>query len=249
SAADTTTAAALTSIADVGLQTPESVLYDEQADVYLVSNINGEPLGRDDNGFISRIRPDGSVEQLKWIDGTTDAVTLNAPKGMALKGDTLFVSDIDTVRAFHRTTGAPLGARGVANASFLNDLATGPDGTLYVSDTGVDATFSSTGRDAIYRFTSSGAEQIAAAPAISAPNGLVVDDQGIVVVGFADSVIVRIPAAGGAPVPIGTAPRGQLDGVVRLDDGSLLVSSWAGQAIYRIGSDASARTVVENAAP
>src|SRR5690606_33564109 len=107
-------------------------------------------------------------------------------------------------------------------------------------------TFSSTGRDAIYRFTSSGAEQIAAAPAISAPNGLVVDDQGIVVVGFADSVIVRIPAAGGAPVPIGTPPRGQLDGVVRLDDGSLLVSSWAGQAIYRIGSDGSASTVVEN---
>src|SRR5690606_38981088 len=40
-------AAAITSIADVGLQTPESVLYDELADIYIVANVNGAPLDRD----------------------------------------------------------------------------------------------------------------------------------------------------------------------------------------------------------
>jgi hypothetical protein len=57
-------------VADVGLSTPESVLHDAVADVYLVSNINGSPLGKDGNGFISRLAPDGSLLELKWICST-----------------------------------------------------------------------------------------------------------------------------------------------------------------------------------
>src|SRR5215831_227134 len=91
---------------------PESVLYDPQADIYLVSNINGTPLAKDNNGFISRVSPDsGKVVQLKWIAGGANGVTLNAPKGMGIVGDTLFVADIDVVRMFNRTTGAPMGQR------------------------------------------------------------------------------------------------------------------------------------------
>lgn len=238
--------AAPASIGDIGLQTPESVLYDEQADVYIVSNINGAPLDADGNGFISRIRPSGEVEALKWIDGEAEGVTLNAPKGMAIAGDTLFVSDIDHVRAFHRTTGAPLGERAVAGASFLNDLATSADGTLYVTDTGLDSSFSPTGTDAIHRFTGSGAESFAAAPQIGAPNGIVADSEGIIVVGFGGGAVQRIPTGGGEASAIATLPAGQLDGVVRTSDGTLLVSSWEGQAIYRVAPDGQVSTVVEN---
>ncbi|MGH7448883.1 MAG: SMP-30/gluconolactonase/LRE family protein [Longimicrobiales bacterium] len=245
-AADTTGAASLTSIADVGLQTPESVLYDEQADIYLVSNINGEPLGRDGNGFISRIRPTGEVDQLKWIDGAADGVSLNAPKGMGLRGDTLFVADIDSVRAFHRTSGQPLGARGVRGASFLNDVAVGADGTLYVTDTGVDASFASTGTDAVHRFTAGGTEIVARAPEVAAPNGILVDGDEIVLVGFGGSAVQRIPTGGGAPGEIATLPAGRLDGVVRTSDGTLFVSSWEGQAVYRVSPDGQVSTVVEN---
>ncbi|MGH2396883.1 MAG: hypothetical protein ACRDFW_07825 [bacterium] len=58
-----------------GFQTPESVLYDSRADVYLVSNINGPAVPRnvfavDGNGFVSRVSPSGKVLGLKWIDGT-----------------------------------------------------------------------------------------------------------------------------------------------------------------------------------
>ena len=243
--ADATGASAITSIADIGVATPESVLYDEAADVYLVSNINGGPVDADGNGFISRIRPTGDVESLMWIDGAAAGVTLNAPKGMAFIGDTLFVTDIDSVRAFHRTTGAPIGARGITGASFLNDLAVGGDGMLYVTDTGLDASFASTGRDAIHRFTASGAESVASAPQITAPNGIVGDDEGIIVVGFGGSAVQRIPAGGGAPVSIATLPAGQLDGVVRLSDGTLLISSWEGSAIYRVSPDGQVSTAVE----
>ena len=231
-------------IADAGLQTPESVLHDEQADVYLVSNINGEPLGRDDNGFIARIRPDGSVEQLMWIDGAAENITLHAPKGMALIGDTLFVADIDSVRAFHRVNGTPLGARGIPNVSFLNDLAAS-DGALYVTDTGVDASFEGTGSDAIYRFDADGATAVATGAELSRPNGIAFNGGGMVMAPFGGNALWRVPTDGSAATQLAELPAGGLDGLIALDDGSLLVSSWEGQAVYRVGADGQVTTVAE----
>src|SRR5204863_310120 len=83
-----------------GFLTPESVLHDPAQDIYFVSNINGGPTTKDNNGFISRVRPDGAVENLKFIEGGHGGATLNAPKGLALRGDTLWVADIDMVRSF-----------------------------------------------------------------------------------------------------------------------------------------------------
>src|SRR6266496_958619 len=95
-----TTVAATKVVAVEGFLTPESVLHDTAQDIYFVSNINGSPTAKDNNGFISRLRPDGAVENLKFIEGGKNGVTLNAPKGLALLGDTLWVADIDAVRAF-----------------------------------------------------------------------------------------------------------------------------------------------------
>src|SRR5690606_122248 len=120
---------------------------------------NGSPAEKDGNGYISRVRPDGSVEAPRWIDGEAEGVRLSAPKGMALKGDTLFVADIDSVRAFSRQTGEAWGGVGVENASFLNDLAVG-DGVLYVTDMGVDASFAPDGRAAVYAFGEDGASRV-----------------------------------------------------------------------------------------
>ena len=55
---------------DVGFDTPESVFYDAEADVYLIANINGSPSAKDGNGFISRVSPVGDLIDLKWIDVT-----------------------------------------------------------------------------------------------------------------------------------------------------------------------------------
>jgi sugar lactone lactonase YvrE len=226
-------------ITNVGLQTPESVLYDPLVDIYLVSNINGGPLDKDDNGFISRITPDGKVAVLKWIDGAAADVTLNAPKGMALKGDTLFVADIDAVRLFNRTTGAPLGSRVVPGATLLNDMDTGPDGSVYVSDTGVRAGpqgFVPSGTDAVYRFDTAGRPvAVAKDTTLGRPNGVLAEQAGVTVVTFGSGEVYRLDATGkltNLPKP----PKGGLDGVVRLADGSLLVSSWEGKAVYRLSA-------------
>ena len=99
-----------------GFLAPESVLHDSTQDIYFVSNINGSPMAKDNNGFISRVRPDGAVENLKFIEGGRSGVTLNAPKGLALEGDTLWVADIDVVRAFDAKTGAAIDTVSLASS-------------------------------------------------------------------------------------------------------------------------------------
>jgi hypothetical protein len=37
----------------------------------------------------------------------------------------------------------------------------------------------------------------------------------------------------GKPHTIAKLPRGQLDGLVRLEDGTVIVSSWLGEGVYR----------------
>jgi sugar lactone lactonase YvrE len=239
-AEDRSAADAPIEVAGAGFATPESMLHDPVADVYLVSNINGSPSGADDNGFISRLSPDGAVIALKWIDGAGDAVALHAPKGMAIKGDTLFVADIDSVRLFDRSNGSPLGARGVAGATFLNDVAVGPDGGVYVTDTGIrltEAGMEETGSDALYRLTADGATALAAGADLGHPNGIVADSAGIVVVTFGSGAIFRVDSLG-QRTELPGAPKGQLDGVIRTNDGALVVSSWEGMRVYRLGDPA-----------
>src|SRR5881398_3447690 len=111
-----------------GFLTPESVLHDPVQDIYFVSNINGSPTAKDNNGFISRVKPDGAVENPKFIEGGRTGITLNAPKGLALAGDTLWVADIDAVRAFNAKTGAPIDSVSLSKlgAVFLNDVVVVP---------------------------------------------------------------------------------------------------------------------------
>jgi hypothetical protein len=227
------------------------MLYDPVADVYLVSNINGSPLAKDDNGFISRLAPSGEVLALKWIDGSSGEVTLHAPKGMALKGDTLLVADIDEVRLFHRGTGSPLGSRPIPGATFLNDVTVGPDGSVYVTDSGLRAEaqgFVPSGTDAIYRFDAAGqAVVVVRDTALGRPNGIVADDSALIVVTFGSGEIYRVdPASGSTLEVLPPAPAGQLDGVVRLADGSLLVSSWECQCVYQVHAGGHYMTAVDS---
>jgi len=77
-------------IKDVGLQTPESVQYDASSDVYLVSNINGNPGAKENKGFISRITAEGKLDSLHFIQGGRDGVELHGPLGSRIRGDTLW---------------------------------------------------------------------------------------------------------------------------------------------------------------
>ena len=221
-------------VAEVGFATPESVLHDEAADVYLVSNINGHPLQPDGNGFISRMSPSGEVVDLKWIDGEAEGVTLNAPKGMAVVGDVLYVTDIDVVRMFDRTTGSPLGEIVVEGATMLNDLAPAADGGVYLTDSGfrlaADGGFEPSGTDAVYHIAANGVVHTMIADAgLGAPNGVVEVDGEVWVVTFGSGEMFRL--VDGERMDVTTVAEGSLDGIVLVGD-RLFVSSWNSQGVH-----------------
>jgi sugar lactone lactonase YvrE len=241
-------AAMMAPIAVEGFQTPESVLYDSRGDVYLVSNINGNPTAADGNGFISKVSPGGKVVALKWIDGAKPGVKLNAPKGMAIVGDTLYVSDITAVRKFNRATGQFMGSIDVMGSTFMNDLAAGRDGSVYASDSGLKPDFSPSGTDAVYRIDRMGAVSgLAKGADLNHPNGIAVRADGsVLVVVFAEKGEVYALGKGGKKSAVATLPAGQLDGIEIARDGSLLISSWASSSVYRVMKDGMAKAVVEN---
>ena len=214
------------------LRTPESVLHDRERDVYYISNINGGMLAVDGNGFISRVDPKTMRVELEWIRG------LDGPKGMAVLGDTLYVSDILAVRKFDRRTGAPRGEVPLPGASFINDIAT--DGRdVYVSDTGIamgpGLQFLDTGTDAIWKISGGRAQKIAAGNHLRGPNGLDFAGGRLRVVTFGSNELYELDGDGRREVQ--KFPGEQLDGLVHLADGSPVVTSWEADQIFAAGED------------
>jgi DNA-binding beta-propeller fold protein YncE len=122
-----------------GLESPNSFIGDPLGKDYFISNINGEPEGRDNNGFITKLDTDGKVTSLKFIQGGSANVLLHAPKGLALVGHTLYVADLDELKGFDKDTGKLLitvsfPASATAKPVSLTDVTAGPDGLLYASD-------------------------------------------------------------------------------------------------------------------
>lgn len=233
-------------VENVGFETPESVLYDADTDMYYVSNINGAPLDEDGNGFISQVSPEGTVSELKWINGETEGVTLNAPKGMAIMGDNLYVADINTVRVFNKSTGELTNSIAIDNASFLNDVATDGMNAVYVTDSGLNASFATTGTDAIYKIENDTATEVVADTGLNSPNGIVVDGDTLYVAPFNGTDIYMVNVNDGSFESVATLPRGQLDGLVRLNDGTMYVSSWEAESVYRLDANYDSNVAFDN---
>ena len=241
-AADTAATAAAAATAQrvattEGFSTPESALYDADQRVWFVSNINGSPSARDGNGFISRLTSDGAIDSLHFIQGGRGGAKLDAPKGLAITGDTLWVADISVLRGFNRKTGAPVvtidfGKR----ALFLNDVAAIPDSSLILTDTGIIIADSMThpGPDRMFRVMGRTITISAEGAHLQGPNGVAYEDKEkrVIMVPFGGTTIFTGKEGSGA-IPMGLGP-GQQDGVVILD-GRILVSSWADSSVSEIG--------------
>jgi len=215
-----------------GFLTPESVLHDPAQDIYFVSNINGGPTAKDNNGFISRVRPDGAVENLKFIEGAHNGVTLNAPKGLAIRGDTLWAADIDVVRAFDAKTGA------------ARDSVIAQTGALYITDTGIRfddvGNVLHPGPDRIFRVGPDRQVTVAVrGDTLGRPNGITLDSLGkrFIVVSFGGRSVLAWKPGDKAPSVIAKGAGG-FDGV-EIAGSRILVSSWSDSTVssYETGQE------------
>ena len=242
STAGTSTAAASTTPQKVGettgLNVPESVRYDPELDVYYITNINGNPSNKDNNGFIARVHADSLSVVTMLVEGGKRGARLNAPKGMALRGDTLFVADIDMLRRFNRRTGEVLEAVSLRenSATFLNDVAIGPDG-VYISDTGIlfDAQGGMThpGVNRIFKVVGTRVTEVAKGDSLNNPNGIAWDASGnrFILAPFGGPNLQALTPGQATTTNLASGPGGY-DGIEVLSNGNLLVSSWTDSTVY-----------------
>ena len=118
-----------------GFSSPESTIVNK-GDLY-VSNVGKElkPTQKDADGFISKLDVNGKIKDLHFIDG------LNAPKGMGIVGNTLFVADIDTLRGFDLKTKEEVFSLFFEGVNFLNDITVKDLNTLFISASDTSAIF------------------------------------------------------------------------------------------------------------
>ena len=112
-----------------GLATPESVAYDAKHSRLYVSNVQGHPMKKDGQAYISIVSLEGKMLEQQWVNKG-----LNAPKGMAIVGDTLYISDIDALVAINISKAEVIERYEAAGAKFLNDVTADKQGNVYVSD-------------------------------------------------------------------------------------------------------------------
>ncbi len=152
-----------------GIATPESVYFDEASGFVFTSQIDGQPDARDGNGRIVKLGADGSVIATDWVTG------LNAPKGLRAHDGMLWTADLDELVAIDIASGRIASRVKVAGAQFLNDVAIGGDGTVYVSD------FLG---NRIYAVKDGAVSTFAEGEHLEYPNGLLVEGNRLVVGGW-----------------------------------------------------------------
>ncbi|MEX2525117.1 MAG: SMP-30/gluconolactonase/LRE family protein [Gammaproteobacteria bacterium] len=211
-----------------GFKTPESVVYDEANDVLYVSNVNGAPGDKDGNGFISRVSLDGEILELEWVTG------MDAPKGLAIVGNKLYVSDIDTLVEINIDGGAITNRYQAEDGQFFNDVAASADGDVYVSDTGTNT---------IHRLSNGSFGVWLQNDELDGPNGLLVEKDRLVVASIGPfgapdpSHLFAVSLGDKAVSKITPEPAGKLDGLEADLDGDYYVTDWVNGGLLHIYPD------------
>lgn len=227
-----------------GLEDPESVRYDPDQDVFFISNMYGIGSGKDGNGYIVKASAADPARAMMFAEGGKHGVTLDAPKGMALHGDTLWVADIDVLRGFDRTSGAPLATIDLEpqGAVLLNDVVLGPDGRIYTTDSGIimsEKGVLEPGGDKIFAIgPGRRVSVVASGPQLEHPNGITWDPatRRMLVASFGtfhSQVYALTP--GDSTHPVLVRGPGRFDGIEPAGDGRFLVACWRDSSVHLVG--------------
>ena len=199
------------------LITAESVLWDESKGLYFVSCIGAvPPTAEDGDGYIAQIDQRGNILNASWAKG------LDAPKGMAIQGDDLYVTDINEFVVIDYATGSIKERIPVEGAQFLNDIALVPDGQVLFSDSNTNK---------IHEYADGTVSTFLEDTLFGGPNGLFIDEETIYVAGFGSGDVNTIDRKTKTITNHGkgTVPGG--DGVEPWD-GGMVYSNWNGEVYY-----------------
>jgi sugar lactone lactonase YvrE len=216
-----------------GFKFPESVAYDPAAKVLYVGQFGSKlaPAEKDGQGKISKVALDGKVLEDRFLPAHGE--TLHKPKGIWVKGNRLWVTDIDAVWIFDLKTrkGRKLELRGI---TFANDPAV-LGNSLYVSDNRADELWRVEPADFLNHKGNPQVSIVFAGRKIY-PNGLYPARDGtLLVVGFQSPKDPRgiFSLNRDGETKALSKGIGRLDGVYQLRDGSLLVTDWDSGSLSR----------------
>jgi len=210
---------------DTLLRVPESVLLDSKNNVLYVSCINGKSGEKDGNGSIAKVTTDGKIITAEWVTG------LDAPKGMGLFKNNLYVADLSRVVVIDILTGKITATVNIEGATFLNDITVDSKGNVFVSD-------SDTGK--IHKLSNGKAEVYFESKDFKRINGLLALNGNILVADAGNGSFYNLSGDKKLTKLTVTSPEARNDGIVAVGKNEYIVSSWSGE-IYFI--DATGKSV------
>ncbi len=211
----------------------ESVAYDPKSKVLYTSDFGPDlkPADKDGKGQISKVSLDGKIIDPRFLPAAGQ--TLNKPKGIWIKGNRLWVTDIDSVWVFDLKTkeGKKLELPGI---QFAND-PTIMDDALYVSDNRSDQLFRVEPADFLKSKNAPKITVVYKGKGVF-PKGLYpAKDGSLLMVGFEskDKPHGIYSMASGKDPTLLSDNIGMLDGLYQMTDGDILATDWASGSLFR----------------
>ena len=197
---------------DSVLKTPESVLFSAKEKLLYVSNIDGEPAEKDGKGSIGKVGLDGKIISVDWVTG------LNAPKGMGMYKNKLYVADLTEVVVIDIEKAKIVQHIPVEGSVFLNDITIDKQGVIYVSDT---RTFK------VYKIEKG--IVVTLLQNLKGPNGLLAVEDDLLILDKGN--LIKLLANGNlANMAEGMDPS--TDGLEMVKPNEYLATSWSGVVYY-----------------
>lgn len=197
---------------DTLFKVPESVLFEEEEKMLYVSNIDGASGAKDGKGFISKLNTNGKIIKLRWADG------LHAPKGMAVFGANIYVTDVDAIVTIERKSGKITSTLPIPGAKFLNDITVDPSGNLYASDSETGIIHKIAGNEISPFITG-----------LKRPNGVL---WYLGKLFYVDAGVFFSRDKDGNTLEIAKEMEPSTDGIEAVDANHYLISSWVGAIYY-----------------
>jgi sugar lactone lactonase YvrE len=192
--------------------------------VLYVSNIDGKGDEKDGKGSIGKVGLDGKVINNDWVTG------LNAPKGLTLTKNTLWVADLDEVVGIDIKSGKITHHIKIEGAKFLNDMTSDKKGTLYVSDSqGKTVHMIENGKPSLYLQDLQG------------PNGLLVYNNSLYVL---DRGTLYKAGKDKTLQKVAEGMEASTDGIENVQGNEFIVSCWAG-VIYYVKADGTTEQLLD----